>query len=86
MKSESMTESIHGHEVMRKMIESDEAYTQYTLRGAIDGWFGAAARFHTCSAENMTAEALIDFLAARRKFYSDESGFRVNEDEICDDA
>ena len=81
-----MTKSIHGHEVMRKMIESGEAYTQDTLRTAIGDWFGGTARFHTCSAENMTAEALIAFLAERRKFYSDETGFRVDEDEICDDA
>jgi len=86
MKSESMTESIHGHEVMRKMIDSGETYTQDTLRTAIDEWFGGRARFHTCSTENMTADELIAFLAERRKFYSDETGFRVNEDEICDDA
>jgi len=81
-----MTESIHGHEVMRKMIESGETYTQDTLRIAIDDWFGRTARFHTCSAENMVADELIAFLSERRKFFSDDSGFRVNEDEICDDA
>jgi len=81
-----MTESIHGHEVMRKMIESGEAYTRDTLRVAINNWFGGAARFHTCSAENMTADELIAFLAERHKFYSEDSGFRVNEDEICDNA
>ena len=27
MRSESMTESIHGHEVMRRVIESGETYT-----------------------------------------------------------
>jgi len=81
-----MTESIHGHEVMRKMIESGETYTQDTLRIAIDDWFGGTARFHTCSAENMTADKLLAFLAERHKFHSEDSGFRVNEDEICDDA
>ena len=81
-----MTESIHGHEVMRKMIESGETYTKHTLRTAIDDWFGETARFHTCSTENMTTDELISFLAERRKFYSDETGFRVDEDEICEDA
>ena len=81
-----MTESIHGHEVMRKMIKSGETYTQGTLRTVISDWFGQVARFHTCSTENMTADKLIAFLAERRKFYSDDTGFRVNEDEICDDA
>ena len=81
-----MGESIHGHEVMRKMIESGEAYTQSSLRTAINNWFGGTARFHTCSAENMPADELIAFLAERRKFFSDDTGFRVNEDKICDDA
>ena len=81
-----MTESVHGHEVMRKMIESGEAYTQVSLRIAINNWFGETARFHTCSADNMTADELIAFLAERRKFYSDDTGFRVDETEICDDA
>ena len=81
-----MTESIHGHEVFRKMIESSEAYTQDSLRTAIDDWFGETARFHTRSADNMTVDELIAFLAARRKFFSNETGFRINEDEICDDA
>jgi probable metal-binding protein len=86
MRGAFMTESIHGHEVMRKMIQSGKSHTQDSLRAAIGEWFGDAARFHTCSAENMTADELIAFLAARSKFYSDDAGFRVNEAEICDHA
>ena len=86
MKSDSTSKSIHGHEVMRKMIESGDTYTQDTLRAAIDRWFGETARFHTCSTENMTTDELISFLAERRKFYSEKTGFRVDEDEICEDA
>ncbi len=78
--------SIHGHDVMRKMIETDVPFTEASLKAAIDSWFGPNARFHTCSAENMTADELIAFLAERRKFFADGTGFRVDEDEICDDA
>ena len=81
-----MTDSIHGHEVMRKMIDSGQVYTEDSLRIAIEQWFGQSARFHTCSADGMTADELIVFLAARRKFYSEDEGFKVNEAEICDDA
>ena len=81
-----MEESIHGHKVMQKMIDSGQVYTEDSLRAAIAQWFGLSARFHTCSAEAMTADELIAFLAERRKFYSEEEGFKVNEDEICDDA
>jgi len=81
-----MSMSIHGHEVMRKMIDSGCAYTKESLHSAIDEWFGATARFHTCSREGMTADELITFLAARRKFYTEEKGFKVDEQEICDDV
>lgn len=81
-----MTDSIHGHEVMRKMIESDKDYTSDTLRIAIGNWFGETARFHACSTDNMTADQLIVFLTEKSKFYSTDSGFRVNQDEICDHA
>lgn len=81
-----MPESIHGHEVMQKMIASKKTYTEESLRAAIIEWFGMTARFHTCSTEGMSADELIAFLAARRKFYSQGDGFKVNEDEICDDA
>ena len=57
-----MTESIHRREVLRKMIESNEAYTQDTLRTSIGDWFGQAVRFHTCSKENVFADELISFL------------------------
>lgn len=81
-----MTDSIHGHEVMQKMIDSGQVYTEDSLRDAIKQWFGPSARFHTCSADGMTSDELIAFLAARRKFYSEDEGFKVNEAEICADA
>ena len=81
-----MTESIHGHAVMQKMIDSGQVYTEDSLRTAIAQWFGGRARFHTCSAEGMTADELIVFLAERRKFYSADEGFKADEGEICDDA
>ena len=81
-----MTESIHGHEVMRKMIESGETYTHDTLRTAISNWFGQAARFHACSTENMSVDGLIAFLSEKQKFHSNDAGFKINEDAICDDA
>ncbi len=48
-------DSIHGHEVLNMMIESGEQYTHASLEAAIKARFGEQARFHTCSAEGMTA-------------------------------
>ncbi len=76
--------SIHGHEVMRMMVETGELYSRESLRRAIQERFGLEARFHTCSAENMDAEALIDFLAARGKFVEHADGIGMSPDHICD--
>jgi probable metal-binding protein len=74
---------IHGHEVMQMMLDSGSAYTRESLRQAIIDRFGAEARFFTCSAEDLTAEALIEFLAERGKFISSEEGFNTAPAKMC---
>jgi len=77
-------ESIHGHEVLHMMLESEEGFASAeTLVAAIEARFGAAARFHTCSAEGMTARALVDFLAERGKFVPGGAGFNTELEKIC---
>ncbi|RMH62647.1 MAG: DUF2492 family protein [Calditrichaeota bacterium] len=76
-------DSIHGHEVMRRMAAGGNTYTRDTLRAAIYEWFGETARFHTCSAENMDADALMDFLQARGKFVPMADGFGLPVEKIC---
>lgn len=78
-----MSESIHGHEVMHMMLESETGFTRASLKEAIEARFGADAQFHTCSAKEMDAEALIDFLAAKGKFVESEAGFNTQADKIC---
>ena len=56
-------EDIHGHEVMRMMMESGKVYDEKSLEAAIHEKFGESARFCTCSASGMTARQLIEFLA-----------------------
>ncbi|WP_449567037.1 YecH family metal-binding protein [Lelliottia nimipressuralis] len=75
--------SIHGHDVLNMMIESGEQYTEQSLVQAIDSRFSNNARFHTCSAENMTAAELVAFLAARGKFIPAEEGFSTHVSKIC---
>ena len=79
-----MSNSVHGHEVMHFMLEKEgEAFSKESLKVAIDARFGADARFHTCSAEDMTAEQLINFLSAKEKFVENGSGFNTQADKIC---
>lgn len=67
-------ESIHGHEVLNMMIESGEQYTHASLEAAIKARFGEQARFHTCSAEGMTAGELVAFLAAKGNLFPAKKG------------
>lgn len=69
-------DSIHGHEVLNMMIESGEQYTHASLEAAIKARFGEQARFHTCSAEGMTAGELVAFLAAKGKLYLQKKVFQ----------
>ena len=78
-----MPTSIHGHEVLKLMLASGKSYTKASLQAELLATFGAAARFHTCSAENLTAAALIDFLDGRGKFVADENGFQTDAAKIC---
>lgn len=76
-------DSIHGHDVLNMMIASGEQYTHASLEAAIVTRFGAQARFHTCSAAEMTAAELVAFLAAKGKFIAKDDGFTTHESKIC---
>ena len=74
---------IHGHDVLHLMLASGKTYTKATLVAEIIEKFGTAAKFQTCSAENMTAGELVDFLEARGKFKAQAGGFQTSKDVIC---
>lgn len=74
---------IHGHAVIEMMLTSGIRYTRDTLREAIHSCFGEETRFYTCSAENMSADDLIDFLANRGKFIEEGEQFTFNEQKKC---
>ena len=75
--------SIHGHEVLQMMLASGECWTAASLEAAIHRRFGAEARFHTCSAENLSAAELVAFFEKKGKFIAKEEGFTTAENKIC---
>lgn len=79
----SETTQIHGHEVMQMMVADEVSYSKETLCEAIIEKFGVEARFHTCSAEGMTAAELVQFLEAKGKFVPQGEGFSTSADKIC---
>lgn len=75
--------SIHGHDVMHLIADAGRAFTKDELIAEVGRKFGEDARFHTCSAENMTAAELIDFLSARGKFSGTEQAMSIDPASIC---
>lgn len=75
--------SIHGHEVLHMMLASGESFTTDSLIAGIEARFGPDARFHTCSAAELSARELVAFLAERGKFVPSEMGFTTSESKIC---
>lgn len=77
-----MKEQIHAHEVLHMM--EGHSYTKASLRQAIIDKFGADQLFHTCSAEGLTVDELIQFFTERGKFVPTEAdSFTVNSSKIC---
>ena len=73
---------IHGHEVLDMM--QGHSYSENSLLEAIIEKYGADERFYTCSAENLTAQGLIDFLKEHGKFISVDEGFTVDATKVCE--
>jgi probable metal-binding protein len=76
--------SIHGHEVLHMMLEQAAGFASVeALVAAIETRFGPRARFHTCSAEDMDARQLVQFLTERGKFVPRDGGFNTSPEKIC---
>ena len=73
---------IHGHEVLAMM--QGHSYSENSLLEAIIEKFGADERFYTCSAENLTAQGLIDFLKEHGKFKLMDDGFTSDTTKVCE--
>ena len=78
-----MQTQVHGHDVIDMMMASPQPYTRESLTAAIIVRFGADTRFHTCSAEGMTAAELVSFLESRGKFMPAGEGFAINPERVC---
>ena len=65
------------------MLASGKTYTRESLVEAIVRKFGASTRFHTCSAADLTAEGLVDFLDAKGKLVHQEGGLQTSAELMC---
>lgn len=58
---------IHGHEVIEMVSCFPGGIAREELAATLVDRFGAEARFHTCSADGMDLDGLLEFLEARDK-------------------
>ena len=65
------------------MLASGKTYTRESLVREIVEKFGAETRFHTCSAEDLTAEQLVDFLDSKGKLVRQPGGLQTSADLMC---
>ncbi len=65
------------------MIASGRTYTKASLTDEITANFGADARFYTCSAVDLTAAQLVDFLDSKGKLIAAKGGFGTSPDLKC---
>ena len=75
--------SIHGHDVIDMIQTAGHPFSRAGLVTAIAEKFGTEARFHTCSAEDMTAEALVEFLIAKGKFFAGSDSLSLDPSQVC---
>lgn len=74
---------VHGHEVLKMMMASGNVYTKTSLTEEIVNKFGANTRFYTCSADDLTAAGLVEFLDARGKLVRLGNGIQTSPDLLC---
>jgi probable metal-binding protein len=76
-------ESIHGHDVMALIAEAGRPLSRSEIVALTSQRFGAEARYHTCSAEGLSAEGLVDFLKERGKLTGGDGALSLDTGEVC---
>jgi len=78
-----MPDSIHGHEIMRLMIEANPAYTRETLQQAVVQKYGEDVRFHACEGKDMTLDGLLEYLDSRGKLAEKDGQLGIETGQMC---
>ena len=78
-----MSESIHGHKVMEMILKAEPSYSREELQSAVRSRFGDSARFHTCSAQDMTLDELLQSLAGKGKVVEIDGVLGTSQGQIC---
>lgn len=72
-----MSNSVHGHDVMALMVAQGGAIIKPELISLMGQKFGLSARYHTCSAVDLSAEALLQLLMHKGKLLDTPQGIEL---------
>ncbi|MGF1680866.1 YecH family metal-binding protein [Photobacterium minamisatsumaniensis] len=74
---------IHAHTVLNMLLADDATYTIASLKQAVETEYGEEVRFHTCSQQDLTFDALLSFFLERRKVIQDGECIVANRERMC---
>jgi probable metal-binding protein len=78
-----LTDTVHGHAVLEMLLSAERPMTRAELGAAAASAYGPDARYHTCSAEGMTLDELLQFLLTREKIDEDDGVLAAHRDRMC---
>ncbi|MCG7584166.1 YecH family metal-binding protein [Photobacterium sp. OFAV2-7] len=73
----------HAHNVLNMLLAAETPYTVESLKQAVIAEYGEEVRFHTCSQQDLTFDALLTFLLDRRKVIQDGDTITANRERMC---
>jgi probable metal-binding protein len=68
---------------MEMILTAEPPYSRADLKEAVRRRFGESARFHTCSAQDMTLDELLQFLGSRSKLFEVAGEVRTSRGRLC---
>ncbi|UTV27833.1 YecH family metal-binding protein [Photobacterium atrarenae] len=75
--------SIHAHTVLNLLLAAETPYSEQSLQQAITAEYGEDVRFHTCSLQDLTLEALLIFFLERGKVIREGDAIVANPAMMC---
>lgn len=78
-----MSERIHGHVVLEAILAESAPIPRSQLTDAMATLHGMDARYHTCSASDMTLQDLLEFLLERGKISESADGIVAHREQMC---
>ncbi len=77
------TASIHGHNLLNHILDLGGSESLTTLRKWAETSHGLDAHYHTCSAQELTYEGLLQFLLERGKIEITGDRIFVIAEHVC---